>query len=610
MCGIAGIAAPSSRRYQGHLERMIKALKHRGPDGDGLSCFDQCVLGHTRLSIVDLKTGTQPMVSSVAPVAITFNGEIYGYQALRKGLPDYPFQTTSDTEIILAMYRRHGRDLLPQLPGMFAFAIWDDQKRELFCARDRFGEKPFYYAFGLNGEFLFASEIKALLASGLVHPVLDREAVAAYLQYLYVPPNRTIFRNIFTLPPAHALRYREGRVETSRYWHPPLAHKRISVSEAAEELRSLLESAVTRCLVADVQVGAFLSGGLDSSTVVAVASRHQRRLKTFCFEFGTAATESSFARDVAARYFTDHLELSPGICRLSDLLLTMQEVFDEPFGDSSNIPTWLVARAARKHVKVMLGGDGGDELFGGYVPWYRPLWNMERASAGNGRFFHAVLRLANQAVPWGEGMRKRLAARLEGARYREMYGTLFDAHQAQRTYFSSSQLCEFGFEQVVRSHQPDTGRKDSLEEIFVADIEDYLAGDILTKIDRASMAHGLELRSPLLDVDLASFCLALPASLKIDGERDKIVLREAFAREWPPSVRTRGKQGFGAPVHEWLKQEDVKELKDAHLNNPQQKLFSILPFERTRPFVERDDYLTWILLILALWLEKHDVALV
>jgi asparagine synthase (glutamine-hydrolysing) len=609
MCGIAGIVASSSRRHKGHLERMIRALRHRGPDGDGLSFFDQCGLGHTRLSIVDLKTGQQPMVSSVAPVAITFNGEIYGYQALKNGLPDYPFRTTSDTEVILAMYGQYGMDLLPRLPGMFAFAIWDDQKRELFCARDRFGEKPFYYAFGLNGEFLFASEIKALVASGLVHPVLDREAVAAYLQYLYVPANRTIFRNIFTLPPAHALLYREGRLEIRQYWHPPVGCKHISLSEAAEELRRLLESAVTRCLIADVPVGAFLSGGLDSSTVVAVASRHQRRLKTFCFEFGTAATESAFARDVAARYSTDHTELSAGVWRLSDLLLTMQEVFDEPFGDSSNIPTWLVARAARKRVKVMLGGDGGDELFGGYVAWYRPLWNMEHYSVGSSRFIHILLGLASQAGPWGEGLRKRLVARLEGVRYREKYGTLFDAHRAQRTYFSSDQLSELGFENIVRNSMSDAGRKDSLEGIFVADIEDYLAGDILTKIDRASMAHGLELRSPLLDVDLASFCIALPSSLKIDGERDRIVLRDAFARDWPPSVRARGKLGFGAPIHEWLKQEDLKELKEAHLNNPQQKLFSVLPFDRTRSFVVRDDYFTWVLLVLALWLETHDVAL-
>jgi asparagine synthase (glutamine-hydrolysing) len=609
MCGIAGIVAPSSRRFQGHLDRMIKALKHRGPDGDGLSFFDQCALGHTRLSIVDLKTGRQPMMSSVSPVAATFNGEIYGYQALKTSLTDYPFQTTSDTEVILALYEQYGTDLLSRLPGMFAFAIWDDKTRELFCARDRFGEKPFYYAFGSNGEFLFASEIKALVASGLVHPVLDREALAAYLEYLYVPPNRTIFRNVFTLPPAHALRYREGRIEATQYWHPPAACDRISLPEAAEELQHLLERAVTRCLVADVPVGAFLSGGLDSSTVVAVASRRQHNLKTFCLEFGTVATESHFARDVAARYSTDHTDLSAGNSRLSDLVLTMQEVFDEPFADSSNIPTWLVARAARTHVKVMLGGDGGDELFGGYASWYRPLWNMAHYSVGSSRLMSALLRLAGHAGQWGEELRKGLAARLEGVEYRERYTTLLDAHRAQRRYFSPVQLEALGFETPVRDDPPESRRRDALNGVLVADIEDYLAGDILTKIDRASMAHGLELRSPLLDVELASFCISLPSSLKIDGERDKIVLREAFAREWPSSIRTRGKQGFGAPVHKWLRQEDLKELKEACLNNSQHRLFSVLPFEKTRIFVDRDDYFTWILLVLALWLDKHDVAL-
>jgi asparagine synthase (glutamine-hydrolysing) len=391
MCGIAGIVADSPRGYEDRVWEMVNCLGHRGPDGSGVHIFDNCILGHTRLTIVDLETGSQPMLCALTDVGVTFNGEVYGYKTIRAAIPDYPFRTKSDTEVLLALYHHHGRSLPEKLPGMFSFAIWDNRMRELFCARDRFGEKPFYYAQGARGEFLFASEIKALLASGLVTPVLDEEAVAHYMKYLYVHPHRSIYRNIHALPPAHYLRYAEGKIQVERYWTLPDTDSKIELPEAADQFRMLFEQAVSRQLVADVPVGAFLSGGLDSSTVVAVASRFCPKLHTYSFAFEDSVSELPFAREVAARYRTEHVELADDTVDIAELLVAMQQVYDEPFADSSNIPTYMISRLAREHTKVILTGDGGDELLAGY-PWYRPLLESWKDAGNAGRTAWPCLR--------------------------------------------------------------------------------------------------------------------------------------------------------------------------------------------------------------------------
>ena len=365
VCGIAAIVAPESVCYAEPVHRMVKALKHRGPDKEGLHFFTSCALGHTRLSVIDLDSGDQPMVSHTKQVGISFNGEIYDYRSLKSSLGDYPFRTSSDTEVILALYHRYGIRCLEYLKGMFAFALWDEEARELVCARDRFGEKPLFYAVGVHGELIVASEIKAIVASGLIQPILNREALVHYLQHLCVPPNQTIFSNIQVLPPAHAMRYRNGRLTIERYWCLPEPTTRVMpLPDVVEEFRHLFGKAVERCLVADVPVGLFLSGGLDSSSVVAMASESAKTLNTFFFDFERATTERDYARDVANKYQTTHIELSDTHASIADLIIEMQSVFDEPFADSSNIPTWLLARAARQHVKVVLAGDGGDDSTG------------------------------------------------------------------------------------------------------------------------------------------------------------------------------------------------------------------------------------------------------
>jgi asparagine synthase (glutamine-hydrolysing) len=607
VCGIAGIVAAEAERYHGHLQRMIASLGHRGPDESGSYFFKNCALGHTRLSVVDLSTGQQPMLSPVDPVGITFNGEIYGYKSYRASLGDFPFRTTSDTEVILALYQRYGVKMFSRLPGMFAFAIWDHRRQELLCARDRFGEKPFFYAFGREGEFIFASEIKALLASGLVEPVLNRDAVAHYLKYLYVHPHKTVYRNIHTLPPAHLLRYRDGRESLERYWHLPEPRNDIEITEAAEELARLFDQAVSACLVADVPVAAFLSGGLDSSTVVAIASRHQARLKTFSFGFADTLSELPFARQVADLYKTEHVEIADQEADIGALLVAMQDIFDEPFADSSNIPTYLISRSARQHTKVALTGDGADELLAGYSFWYNPLLNMQEAGGKHAElafFFRVGAKLARRAgVLWNTTVQHKL----EGIEYRRRYRSVVQAHAAQRQYFTDHEISQFGLDPATKSL---TGPAcDTIDDALRMDIEDYMPGDILVKLDRASMANGLELRAPFLDVDFASFCISLPYRLKINTEHGKLILRRAMANFWPPSVRTRGKQGFGAPVNQWLKRDTVKVLKEQYLNDRRQKLFSLLPFERTRSAVNHDDYKTWILLVLALWLDEHEFNL-
>jgi asparagine synthase (glutamine-hydrolysing) len=579
VCGIAGIIAHRADNYTLEIARMISALRHRGPDDERTDLFSNCILGHTRLSIVDLATGQQPMRDASGTCSIVFNGEIYGFQDLRRHI-DYPFITASDTEVILAMYDRWGDSLLPRLPGMFSFALWDDKEHRLICARDRFGEKPFYYATGRNGEFIFASEIKAILATGLVDPILDLAQVSHYLARLYVHPHHTIYKNIYALPPAHQLRFDRNGLSVIRYWELPATNKEISLQQACEEFEYLLRCSIERQMIADVPIGVFLSGGLDSSTIVAIASNFRDDLLTLSFGF-EETSELPFARDVALQYGTHHIEITEKDVDVDGLLMQMQDIYDEPFADSSNIPTFLIAQKARSYAKVMIGGDGGDELLAGYG-WYREMFKLKK---------ERKIKLLMQFLSGSLNTRKNALFR--------------------RWLFPGEAFHEFGLplppadEKV--SHIYGLG---SVDNALRMDLEDYLPGDILVKVDRASMSNGLEIRAPFLDSELASFAISLPARLKIDEHRDKILLREIFGRFWPDSIRNRNKQGFGAPVEEWLLRPSVVKLYDDYLNNPTRKIFSLIPFDVIRPYIEERTYRTWTLLVLSLWMEGHSFSIV
>ena len=408
MCGISLVASVKGPIPDSVIGRMVDRLAHRGPDGSGIRRLEGCDLGHARLSIIDLATGSQPMSDTTGRRWITFNGEIYNYRQLREELlgKGFLFATRSDTEVILAAYEAWGPACLDRFRGIFAFALWDIETRTLFAARDLFGEKPFFYSAAGGEFFLAASEIKALVASGMVSPRLDRGAVDAYLTLGYVPPDRTIYENVHVLPPGHVLTWRGGEVAVSRYWSPRFETSPISLEDAAVRLKSLLREAVGRQMVADVPVGAFLSGGLDSSTVVALMEEHATsHVQTFSAGFGKWIDELPYARLVAERYGTDHHEMDFGTPPVAELLERMQEVYDEPFADSSNIPTYLLCSFARQHVKVVLSGDGGDELFGGYW-WYPPIALSEKDPGSVWRW--AALKLLARVLG---GRRARLSLR-------------------------------------------------------------------------------------------------------------------------------------------------------------------------------------------------------
>jgi len=604
MCGVAGIVAPEANSFRPALDRMVAALSHRGPDGSGTHIFPGCALGHTRLSIVDLTTGDQPMLAADGTIAITFNGEIYGFREIRSKLEDYLFHTTSDTEVILALYQIYGKNFLQYLPGMFAFALWDERKQTLFAARDRFGEKPFYYALGRRGEFVFASEIKALSASGLIDPKISRESLAHYLRYLYVHPHRTIYENVFVLPPAHCLRLIGTSLSIERYWHLPASKEVMSVPDAVAEFRRLFEKAVERQLIADVPVGSFLSGGLDSSSVVAVASRNYPTLKTFSFGFRDSFNELPFAREIAQLYGTEHIELEDEQTDIADLLVEMASVYDEPFADSSNIPTYLISQAARRHSKVVMTGDGGDELLAGYDYWYRPLWEIEHDSAYPAGVVSSLQRATRLFSRTGLQSPTAWQQIIRGQARRKNSESLVQRHARQKQLFSDSELRRLGFNGEVAA--VDAARlSNTLDGVLREDLGNYMPGDILVKTDRASMAHGLELRTPYLDVDFASFCISLPSRFKMTSDEDKWILRRSYSQAWSESTRRRKKCGFGAPVDRWLKRDSVVDLKRRILDNPKHSLFSLIPFKASRPFVARDNYQTWILLTLGLWFQSH-----
>ncbi len=515
MCGISVILPGSAVQTPPFaIDRMTAALAHRGPDGSECVRLPGCHLGHRRLAILDPAGGAQPMSDPTGRFWIVFNGEIYNHPELRRELEarGHAFRTRSDTEVLLAACMEFGERVVDRIQGQFAFALWDALEQTLFAARDRFGEKPLYWARSTAGHLLLASEIKAILASELIDPQIDPVSVDAYLGLFYVPPDRTIYSNVQTLAPAHAAVWDGDSFRSWRYWQPRLSVSTTDEDEAAQRVRTLLSRAIERQMLADVPVGAFLSGGLDSSTIVALMSVLQPEpVRTFSVGFGNLINELPFAREVATAYSTQHHELQMEI-DVASCLDEMMGVYDEPFGDSSNIPTYLVSSHARQHVKVVLSGDGGDEIFGGYdhyLPFLAACGFAKQPAQSLTELSHPSLNASDRATLWTPDPQPRA----------------FDHLRARYTNDSA-------FAGIDRA--------------LFFDLECYLPGDILVKVDRAAMAHGLETRAPFLDVELVEFVLGLRQQLRFGNGRLKHLLRTACETLWPPSVRARGKQGFGA----------------------------------------------------------------
>lgn len=598
MCGIAGIIANNAEQYQQALKRMTDALAHRGPDAAHAEFYGKAALGHRRLSIIDLsENGKQPMFSSTRNECIVLNGEIYGYQAIREKYGDYPYQGSSDTEVILAMYQGKQHDLIHDLPGMFAFAIWDEEKQELFCARDRFGEKPFFYATGPDNEFVFASEIKAILASGLIRPEVSQEALSHYLQYGYVSTYQSIYKNIHTLPPAHQLVWKDGRFSVSRYYSLPARDRVISLSDAQEEFTHLLKKAVQKQLVADVEVGSFLSGGLDSSSIVALVADFLPHQTTISFGYDHKESELKYAKEIADRYKTNHIEIHEQKKDLATSLLQVTPFLDEPFADRSFIPHYEICRAAAQNLTVVLSGDAGDELFGGYN-----FYQIENQLRNHFSYKNIVAR-------FGLKMYQKLRQTSFITQKNIAHENILDFHQNfVRNTFSREEKKSLGITEDYRQPYSFIPDPDSLNDIMRIDLEKFVPGNMMVKSDRMAMANSLEVRTPFLDVDFAEFCIQLPEQLKLDNSRDKIILRDSMQSYWTDTIRNRHKQGFGMSVESWFEEENLIKLSDDLLKDKSQKIFDYIDFAETQKFLIKD-HKHWNLLQLSLWAYNNQSVL-
>jgi asparagine synthase (glutamine-hydrolysing) len=563
MCGIIGIASQSPVSERGWLVSGRDAMRHRGPDdaGQWWSADDRVGLGHQRLAIIDLSpSGHQPMLEAGGGTCIVFNGEIYNFADLRKELAakGHAFRSKSDTEVILAAYREWGTDCLSRLNGTFAFALYDDARRRLFMARDRAGEKPLFYALR-QGALRFASELKGLMADPGLARRIDPEALDCYLAMGYVPGERCMLQGVNKLPPAHALLFDlgSGQSRVWRYWHLPEVDSTVASGGADEpglllELEGLLEAAVRRQLVADVPVGILLSGGVDSSLITAMAARAAPKVKTFTIRFPGYGQydETAHARLIATHFGTEHTELVAAESSV-DLLPQLVRGFDEPMVDSSMIPTYLVSQLVRAHCTVALGGDGGDELFAGYAHYNRLLWLQQNLGAIPLGLRRTMASAAAALLPIG--FKGRNWAQALGANWRAdvpLIFSLFD-QDARRRLLSGYGQWEYAAERIREQRIPRS--TDLLQRATRMDFDNYLAEDILVKVDRASMLNSLELRAPLLDYRLIEFAFRkVPSRLKATANSRKILLKKLAARILPAEFDQQRKQGFSIPLAAWL----------------------------------------------------------
>jgi asparagine synthase (glutamine-hydrolysing) len=580
MCGIAGIVERDPVRpvLRDELGRMVETLRHRGPDEDGTVTLPGVGLGIRRLSIIDVAGGQQPFASEDGAIQLVANGEIYNHAELRTDLISrgHRFRSGSDVEVIVHGYEEYGVAVLDRLRGMFAFALWDGSNRRLFAARDRAGEKPLYYA-QTPERLLFASEMKALLVRPDVSREVNLEALDQFLTYEYVLTPRTIFTSVRTLPPAHYLLYQHGAVKLERYWDAASVSVRDwTDDEAAAALRESLGRAVSGQMMADVPLGAFLSGGIDSSAIVALMTDacdgDAGRVNTFSMGFESASyDELPYAREVATRFETRHREgmVNPDLSDLFERLVTQ---FDQPFADVSLFPTYLVSQLAREHVTVALSGDGGDELFGGYDTYqaeaiaHRVATVVPDAAVAFTAGLAALLPpsekkkgLVNKIRRFTHGM---AMAPKSLAQYRWM--TFLDVDAKKGLYTPSLQAALTGSDVYapIRRHLRGAHTDDLLNRQLYTDLQVYLADDILVKVDRMSMATSLETRAPFLDVDVMELAFSMPGHLKIRSGERKYVLKRAMKGLLPESVLTRGKEGFSIPMKTWLRRDWAPMMQD------------------------------------------------
>src|SRR5947209_6612557 len=568
MCGIAGFIsrvegadASSQSERAAVLDRMCRRIAHRGPDDQGTMVEGAAALGMRRLSIIDLAGGHQPMSGCDPRVSIVFNGEIYNYRELRRELESrgHRFHTNSDTEAIVHAYEEFGADCVARGRGMFAFAVWDAGRHALFVARDRAGKQPLFYTVTREGTFVFGSELKSLLEHPGVRREVNHEAIDSYLSFGYVPDPLSIFRGVHKLPPGCHLIFADGRARVHQYWDFPFEPDETrSEEEWLEELRAALDEAVRVRLVADVPLGAFLSGGVDSSAVVGMMARaSDRPVKTFSIGFREDSyDELKYARVAAKAFGTEHHEfvVTPDVCALVDELVWH---LDEPFADSSALPTYMVSKMARAHVTVALSGDGGDELFAGYTRYA-----VERRRAGFARLPRLVreglMRPLGRRLPhgaWGRNFVHNVALDPfdryveEVSVFTRLNKPSLYTEEFRRTLGGTDATARF------REYAARVSTGEPLDSLLYLDSKTYLPGDILTKVDRMSMAASLEARTPLLDHKLIELVGRIPARLKMRGPETKHLFKRAVAGLVPDEILHRPKQGFGVPIQRWINRE-------------------------------------------------------
>ncbi|HEX2501955.1 MAG TPA: asparagine synthase (glutamine-hydrolyzing) [Methylomirabilota bacterium] len=620
MCGIAGKLAfdPGATIAPGLIRRMTAAIRHRGPDDEGVWVDGSVGLGNRRLAIIDLSPrARQPMTNEDGTLHVTFNGEIYNFQALRPALErgGHTFRSEGDTETILHLYEEEGINCLRHLRGMFAFGLWDARRRTLLLARDRLGKKPLFYHHGPDG-LVFASEPKAILQDPTVPAEPDVDALHHFLTYGYVPNPRSAFLGIRKLPPAHYALVRDGRVTVERYWSLAYSPKRTEPEPAlAEELMSLLHEAVRLRLVSDVPIGVLLSGGLDSSAIVALMRQAiPGRVRTFSIGFDEPAyDELAHARRVARHFETEHRELVVKPDAVS-LLPRLAWHFDEPFGDSSALPTFLICEMARESVTVALNGDGGDESFLGYDR-YRAVvlgdWYDRIPAPVRGVALRAALALPHGTPKSRVYGIRRLAEALglpPTPRYARWL-TVFDDARKRTLYTADFGARVAGIDTLdvlADAFRASAGLTD-LEAAAHADLQHYLPDDLLVKMDIASMAHSLEVRSPFLDHRVVEFAAALPANLKLRGLTQKYLLKRVMRDVLPRATLRRPKMGFGVPIDHWFRHELREVAHDLLLDARARQRGYFRPEEVARYLDEHargeahHHNRLWALLMLELW---------
>lgn len=618
MCGIGGRVNTNTNNNINtrQFSKMIRALYHRGPDDEGAYINKNIGLGFRRLSIIDLNAGHQPMSNEDNSIWIVFNGEIYNFKDLREQLikKDHKFKTNTDTEVIIHLYEDYGARCVEHLRGMFSFAIWDENKKRLFCARDRFGIKPFYY-YSDNEKLIFASEIKAILENNNLDKTIDLWAMDSYFTYGYITSDHSIYKSINKLPPAHYLLYDHSNqnITINKYWDIQIEPD-YSKNESywKERLSEVFSEAVKIRLMSDVPLGAFLSGGIDSSSVVAMMATHSSGpVKTFSIGFEEEShNEIPIARTIAQKYNTEHYE---HILKAEsiDIIKEIVNSYDEPFADSSAIPTYYVSKFARQYVKTVLSGDGGDELFAGYNSYHK--LNKIAANPLNNPIINKISAGINRMIPdylYGKGLSYYYS---KNPKYLPAYYEFWKDYERKKLYLNglkgslqNETAVEYKKRLIDQGNQH--GFITNFQEL---DMITYLVDDILTKVDRASMMNSLEVRIPLLDHKLAELTFKIPPEIKYKHNQPKYLFKNTMAPYLTSEVLNHKKQGFGIPINKWFR-EDLNNYIIDQLDSNSNPLYSFVNKKYVKKIIhfhmkDKRDFSQklWSLLYMSIWLKNQ-----